>query len=93
MCMEITEKSELLEEARKTLEQLLSDYKEKGLLSIYLWGSVTTPDFNSKTSDIDAIGILSDKANHLELLKIREWLPKANPKLVRLQINFFTKEI
>lgn len=35
------------------------------------------------------MGLLSDDANFDELDKIRDWLPNKNPRLKRLQINFF----
>lgn len=82
-------KEEILTEATATLKRLLNDYKNQGLVAIYLWGSIITPDFNPATSDIDAVGFLTDKADFAKLDRIREWLPKANPKLLRLQINFF----
>ena len=82
-------KEEILTEATATLEKLLNDYKDQGLVAIYLWGSIITPDFNPAISDIDAVGFLTDKADFEKLDKIREWLPKANPKLLRLQNNFF----
>ncbi len=82
-------KQEIITRASKILKQVLQDYKDQGLISIYLWGSIITPDFKPETSDIDAVGILSDSANFEQLDKIREWLPIADPELVRLQINFF----
>jgi hypothetical protein len=70
------------------LNKIFQDYKDQGLLSIYLWGSIITPDFNPELSDIDAVGILSDKADFDEMNKMRNWLPNAEPRLKRLQINF-----
>lgn len=75
--------------ATATLRELLVNYQNQGLIGIYLWGSIITLDFDPSTSDIDAIGFLSDEADFEKLDKIREWLPKTNPKLLRLQINFF----
>jgi len=82
-------KREIIEEATKTLNWLFETYKHDGLISVYLWGSIITPDFNPTTSDIDAVAFLSDEADFSTLNKIRDWLPNKNPKLVRLQINFF----
>ena len=72
----------------KVLNKLFQDNKEKGLISIYLWGSIYSPDFDPEASDVDAIGILSDEADFNEMDRIREWLPSSEPKLKRLQINF-----
>jgi len=77
------------QEAIKTLKELFKDYGAQGLVSIYFWGSIIGPDFNPISSDIDSVGLLSDEADFEQLDKIRDWLPKANPKLTRLQINFF----
>ena len=82
-------KEEILAEATSTLEWVFATYKERGVTSIYLWGSIITPDFNPKTSDIDAVAFLSDNADFNELNNIRLWLPNKNPNLLRLQINFF----
>lgn len=82
-------KREVEDLASKTLAKLFIDYGSKGLLSIYLWGSIITPDFDSKRSDVDGVGILADSADFESFDKIREWLPQVEPKLNRLQINFF----
>jgi len=44
------------------LKKNFLEYKNRGLLAIYLWGSILTEDFNFKSSDIDSIAIVSDKA-------------------------------
>jgi predicted nucleotidyltransferase len=82
-------KKAILEEVTKTLKWLLNSYEDQGLVSIYLWGSIITPDFNPETSDIDAVAFLSDNADFKKLNEIRRWLPDKNPNLVRLQVNFF----
>lgn len=75
--------------ASTVLARIYEDNKDNGLQSIYLWGSIITPDFSPETSDIDTVGILSDDADFAEFNKMREWLPKLEPSLKRLQINFF----
>jgi predicted nucleotidyltransferase len=42
---------------RKGLETLFAIYKDKGITSIYLYGSITGPDFDPENSDIDSIAI------------------------------------
>ena len=71
------------------MEQVFQDYHDSGLVSVYLWGSIISSDFSSKSSDVDAVGILADKASFKKMDQMREWLPKLDPKLKRLQINFF----
>lgn len=82
-------REQVLEKASTVLGRIYEDNKDCGLQSIYLWGSIITSDFNPETSDIDAVGILSDDADFKEFNKMREWLPKLEPRLKRLQINFF----
>jgi predicted nucleotidyltransferase len=44
------------------LRKIYINYKNRGVLSIYLWGSVITKDFDSKKSDIDSIAIVNNSA-------------------------------
>lgn len=81
-------KQKTIKRASKTLGQVFRDYKDKGLISIYLWGSIISPDFDPTIRDVDAIGILADSANFEEMDQMRAWLPKLDPELKRLQINF-----
>ena len=55
--------SEILQKAAHSLEVIYHNYKERGVLSIYLLGSITTEDYNSITSDIDAMAIVSDSTH------------------------------
>jgi predicted nucleotidyltransferase len=41
------------------LKAFFQEYKAKGLLSVYLWGSITTGEFTIETSDIDIIAIVT----------------------------------
>ena len=59
------------------LKKVYSQYKNKGLLSIYLWGTVLTKDFNSKSSDIDSIGIVENKAKEKDCKTINECLKES----------------
>lgn len=75
--------------AFRTLCGVFQDSKDRGLLSIYLWGSMTSPDYNPTVCDVDSIGILTDKANFEEMEQMRDWLPGLEPRLKHLHINFF----
>lgn len=50
---------------KKTPEQALieifAEYKDQGLLSLYLYGSILTKDYNEGESDIDSIGFASEE--------------------------------
>jgi hypothetical protein len=49
---------------KKTPEQALmeifDEYKDQGLISLYLYGSILTKDYNEGESDIDSIGLASE---------------------------------
>ncbi|MFA5024650.1 MAG: hypothetical protein WC523_06915 [Patescibacteria group bacterium] len=49
---------------KKTPEQALTEifdeYKDRGLISLYLYGSILTNDYNEGESDIDSIGFASE---------------------------------
>lgn len=50
---------------KKTPEQALmeifDEYKDQGLISLYLYGSILTSDYNEGESDIDSIGFASEE--------------------------------
>lgn len=50
-----------LEQSKIALKDLYEKYKERGLISLYIWGSILTDDFNFDTSDIDTIAIVENK--------------------------------
>lgn len=49
---------------KKTPEQALieifDEYKDQGLISLYLYGSILTKDYNEGESDIDSIGLAAE---------------------------------
>ena len=61
------------------LKRVYSKYKHRGLLSIYLWGTVLTDDFNLKSSDVDSIGIVSNKAKEEDSRTINDLYLKESP--------------
>gem|GEM_PF-1020986 len=75
--------------AKDVLEKIFRNNERKGLMAVYLWGSIITPEFDPENSDVDAVGILSDEAIFAEFNEMRNWLPSIEPGLKRLQINFF----
>ncbi len=52
-------KEELINIARNNLGILYDKYKSKGILAIYVWGSVLRSDFDPINSDVDIICIVS----------------------------------
>jgi len=73
------------------LKKIYSKYKRRGLLSIYLWGTVLTNDFNPKLSDIDSIAIVSNNSKEEDCKVINEYLKQSSPykdfKLNYLYLN------
>lgn len=51
---------QIKKEVRKALAELFEKYKDRGILSVYLYGSVTGPDFNPSKSDIDSIAVVNE---------------------------------
>lgn len=51
---------EILEKAKIAITELYETYKDRGVRTVYIWGSILTEDFNSTTSDIDSIAIVDD---------------------------------
>ena len=55
------------------LEAFFKGYVKHGLLSVYLWGSITTGEFNIETSDVDIIAVVT--SNHsIDQASIKEKL-------------------
>jgi len=46
------------EHVKSALTELYSEYQAHGIFSIYLYGSITGPDFSPLSSDIDAIAVV-----------------------------------
>lgn len=68
------EKQAIIDEARQLLQEVYENYKDKGILSIYLWGSITRDDFNPAISDIDALAIVNQSIDLSARSDINQWL-------------------
>ncbi|HSX41837.1 MAG TPA: hypothetical protein VLE93_00630 [Candidatus Saccharimonadales bacterium] len=70
------------------LEKLYQDWRPKGLLSLYAWGSAVTVDYNPSKSDLDIMGIISDEANEKDFAIldeiVRRYTPEANDPGLRV---------
>ncbi|MFA7193866.1 MAG: nucleotidyltransferase domain-containing protein [Candidatus Paceibacterota bacterium] len=53
------------------LNKFFQEYEKDGLLSAYLWGSITTGEFDIETSDIDIIAIVKSE-NSIDQSSIKE---------------------
>lgn len=63
-----------IKQVESTLKEIYKEYKNRGLLSIYLWGSILTNDYNAKSSDIDSIAIVDKNAKVQDNEKINNFL-------------------
>lgn len=84
--MKLTQKQQKIIEL--PLKKIYSKYKKNGLLSIYLWGSVLTEDFNPNLSDIDSIGIVNNKAKEEDCKKINQYLRENVPNYKNFKLNY-----
>jgi predicted nucleotidyltransferase len=67
-------KQKKIKQIESTLREIYRDYKNKGILSIYLWGSILTDDYNPKSSDIDSIAIMDKNAKLKDNEEINHFL-------------------
>ncbi|MCX6750500.1 MAG: hypothetical protein NTZ83_03510 [Candidatus Pacearchaeota archaeon] len=73
---------------KSLLTKIYSDYKNKGLISVYLWGSVLTNDFNPKSSDIDSIAIVSNNAKEEDCKLINQYIKKRSAEFRDFKLNY-----
>ena len=73
-------KQKKIKQIESTLKEIYKEYKNKGILSIYLWGSVLTDDYNYKSSDIDSIAIVDKNARAKDNAKINRFLKTHFPR-------------
>lgn len=69
----------------KALNNLYEKYKDFGLEAIYLWGSITTDEFNEDKSDVDSIGIIS-KDSAIQEKDLLEELEKTGISEFRIRL-------
>jgi len=79
---------ETLKEARKTLKKIFRKYHNKGMDSIFLWGSIINKDFDLKSSDVDSIAIVNNKLDLKKEKKIIWELKKISPEIKNFKIRF-----
>jgi len=77
-----------LEKAKKALKDVYEKYKDEGVLSVYIWGSILTDDFNPETSDIDTIAIVEDRLPIDRENEMKEYVRSAYPELDEIFIRF-----
>lgn len=75
-----------LNNAINCLKKLFKEYRKKGLVSVYLWGSIITDEHDPKKSDIDAIGIADSRFTAGDS-EIKAKLQKLAPELRDFRLN------
>lgn len=73
-------KTEKITRIESILKEIYKEYKNKGILSIYLWGSILTKDYNFKSSDIDSIAIVNKNAKAKDNEQINRLLKTRFPE-------------
>lgn len=74
------------------LKEIFEKYKNNGMISIYLWGSVTTNDYNPETSDIDSIAIVNNSFDHSLESLIQKELQKSYSGTNRFGFRIFYED-
>jgi predicted nucleotidyltransferase len=76
---------EVIAKAETALRRVYKDYRKRGIVAIYLWGSVLSRDYRYGKSDIDAIAIVRDTLPLKYEKKIKEFL---GAKIENFRIRF-----
>ena len=84
-------KKQVIKRAVESLKKLFSEYKGKGVISIYIWGSLLTDDFDLDKSDIDSVAIVEndfDPEIGKEMREILSIEKKSGLKLFKINYLF-----
>ena len=83
---------EIIKSVTSSLKDVFKDYEAQGIRAIYLWGSVTTEDFDPEISDIDSVAIVNDDFD-IELEEIiRQKLQSQYPKIQKFGFRVLYEE-
>lgn len=74
------DKNELIQFSKQKLTDLYEKHKQNGILSLYIWGSITRSDFDPNTSDIDIVSIVSDDFPQELNEQLRAELTQSSPE-------------
>lgn len=67
--------------AEKVLSAAFEEFSSKGVLSVYLWGSILRDDWNAKVSDVDALALIDDSATLEVQDELKEYLQRHAPEI------------
>ena len=86
--MELNKKETILKDVKKTLNKIYKKYKEIGINSIYLWGSIISEDFDPNKSDVDSVAIVNNEMPLSYEDKIIKEIKDLQPKIKDFKIRF-----
>ena len=76
-----------LKVAEAALQQLFAEYEARGMIAVYLWGSILRSEYAPNTSDIDSLGIVSPDFDLENKAVMNERLSELAPELFDFRIN------
>jgi len=76
-------------DASNVLKKLYEDYKDKGLVSLYLWGSITRDDWKPGVSDIDSLAIVDRSVDPDFAATLKERVKYEFPHAIKFGIQLF----
>ena len=79
--------NERKEKVKLALKELFNKYKDEGIISIYLYGSITGQDFNADSSDIDTIVVAEQKLSLDMEDEMKEFLSKRFSEIPRFGVR------
>jgi predicted nucleotidyltransferase len=89
--MKKSNKDSLIVTVSESLKEIYEKYSSQGMLAVYIWGSVLTPDFNIESSDVDTIAIVYDELDYKFEEIIQKQLALKHPEVSKLGFRFLYK--
>ena len=80
---------QIISEASELLREVYDKYKNEGMNSIYLWGSITRDDFDPQISDVDSLAIIDTKMDLAVRLQILQWLKNEFSRPMKFGLQFY----
>ncbi|MDB5194096.1 MAG: hypothetical protein JWN50_110 [Parcubacteria group bacterium] len=77
-----------METLTKALKDIYEQFSDRGVLSLYIWGSMTRSDYRPGISDIDVLAIVGPETSIDDEQAIKEIIKAEYPELKNFHINF-----
>ncbi len=85
-------KSQHIAESSKILTRIYGEYRDKGISSIYLWGSITREDWNPEISDIDTLIIVNKTFDQTIAATLKARVKEELPYSIKFGIQIYDIE-